>query len=284
MKIALLFFMSAALLLITACVDESIGGAPGETREILVIMYHDFREEAVPTNDAIISTETFRNQIYTLHSAGFETVTFDDLIAFVDYGVPLPPRPVVITIDDGYRSNLEIAAPILQEFDMRAIINVIGISRGRDTYRHTDIPIIPHFRWDEVRPWVQSGVIQIGHHSYDMHRWHRNPYEPWRDGVLPMEGESAEDHRNALKADFKKLQNIIKAELGIEVPVFAYPYGRYNAQTEEILQELGVRVTLTTRASLNVIEYGRPESLFLLGRFNMAEHTDLDTLIRLLQD
>jgi len=245
-------------------------------------MYHDFRPEAVDGNDAIISVETFRYHIYTLYNAGFQSVTFCDLIAFVDYGTPLPPKPMVITIDDGYRSNLEFAAPILQEFGMTAIINIIGISRGRDTYRHTDIPIIPHFTWEEVRPWVELGVIQIGHHSYDMHRWHRNPYEPWRYGVLPMEGESDEEHRKALKADFEKLQHIITNELGTDVLVFAYPYGHYNAQTEEILQELGIRVTLTTHSTIPVIEYGNSESLLLLGRINMSEYTNFDALFYLL--
>lgn len=251
-------------------------------REVLILMYHDFRPEAVYGNDAIISVETFRNQIYTLYNAGFETITFDELIAFVDYGKPLPEKPIIITIDDGYRSNLEFAAPILYEFGMRAIINVIGISRGRDTYRNTDIPIIPHFTWDEVRPWVELGVIQIGHHSYDMHRWHRNPYESWRYGVLPTEYETELGHRQALEYDFKKLYNIIYEELGISSIVFAYPYGHYSPQTESILQELGVRVTLTTHSTTAIVEYGNPASLFLLGRVNMSEYTNFDTLFAML--
>ena len=277
-KYKIVICLLLVFLFVTACRP-----ATPQSAEVLVLMYHDIRDEAVEGNCAIISTEAFRIQMQTLRDAGFEAVSFCDLIAFVDEGRPLPPNPIVITFDDGYRSNLELAAPILEEFGKSAIINVIGISRGRDTYRHTDIPIIPHFSWDEVRPWVERGTIQIGHHSYDMHRWHRNPYEPWRDGALPMENESEQEYRDALSADFKHLQRIIEAELNKEVLVYAYPYGLYNELSEEILQELGVRVTLTTGAGFNLIERGNPESLFLLNRINMTEDLCAETLIEFLE-
>jgi peptidoglycan/xylan/chitin deacetylase (PgdA/CDA1 family) len=251
--------------------------------EVFVLMYHDIRDEAVEGNSAIISTEAFRIQMQTLQDAGFEAVSFCDLIAFVDESRPLPPNPIVITFDDGYRSNLELAAPILEEFGKNAIVNVIGISRGRDTYRHTDIPIIPHFSWYEVRPWVERGVIQIGHHSYDMHRWHESPDEPWRDGVLPMENEGEQEYREALSADFERLRQIVATELGKEVLVYAYPYGLYNEQAEEILRDLGVRVTLTTHKGLNLIERGNQESLFLLNRISMTEDLCAETLIEHLE-
>jgi len=269
-----------ALLLLAACNTEP---EDPQSKEVIVLMYHDFREEAVYGISAIISTEAFRHQMETLQAAGFQTVTFDDLIAFVDEGVPLPENPIVITFDDGYRSNLELAAPILEELGKTAIINVIGISRGRDTYRDTDIPIIPHFRWDEVRPWVEQGVIQIGHHSYDMHRWHRLPDEPWRYGVLPMEDESPEEHREALVTDFERLRQAIQTELGREVLVFAYPYGHYCEQSEAILQDLGIRVTLTTHVGINIIERGKAESLFHLNRINMTEDLDAEALLELLE-
>jgi len=266
--------------LLTAC---NTSPAVPQSKEIIVLMYHDIREEPVYGNSAIISAEAFRMQMQALQDAGFESVTFCDIIAFVDEGASLPPNPIVITFDDGYRSNLELAAPILEEFDKQAIINVIGISRGRDTYRHTDISIIPHFTWDEVRPWVERGIIQIGHHSYDMHRWHRKEDEPWRYGVLPMEGESPEEHRDALTADFERLRQAIEAELGTEVLVFAYPYGHYCEQSEQILQELGVRVTLATHVDINIVERGKPESLFLLNRINMTEDLDAEALLELLE-
>jgi len=235
-------------------------------------MYHDISPEPVESSIYAVSADTFRGHMQQLYDAGFTTVNFCQLVAFVDYGTPLPLRPIVITFDDGYRSNVEIAAPILYEFGMTVTINVVGISRGRDTYRHTDIPTIPHFSWEEVRPWVQSGTIQIGHHSYDMHRYHQISDEPWRSGVLPMENETPQEHKNALITDFQRLRHIIQTEIGTDVVIFAYPYGLYSAETESILQELGVRVTLRyLPPGINTVEPGNPDSLFLMYRIGMTE-------------
>jgi len=262
-------------LLLTSCnnvAPTAINLSEIPPQEVLILMYHDIRPEPVADNAYVVSTDTFRSHIQQLHDAGFTTISFCKLIAFVDYGYPLPSHPIVITFDDGYRSNVEIAAPILYEFGMTATINVVGVSRGSSVYRHTDIITIPHFDWDEVRPWVQNGTIHIGHHTYDMHRVHQFPNEPWRSGVLPMENETPEEHKNALIADFERLRHIIQAEIGTYVVVFAYPYGWYSTETEAILQELGVRVTLRyLPPGINTIEPGNPDSLFLMYRVNMTE-------------
>ena len=275
----LLFFIAvSSVFALSSCrnrVPQSI--------EIAILMYHDIGPEPVPENVFAISTESFRAQMQALHDAGFTTINFEDLIDFVDNGTRLPQNPIIITFDDGYSSNLELAAPILEEFGMNATINVVGISRGRDTYRNTDIPSTPHFSWDEVQPWVERGVINIGHHSYDMHRWHRFEGEPWRLGVLPMPDECEQEYVQALTDDFERLRDIVMAELDKDILVFAYPYGIYSPQSEEVLQNLGVRVTLTIEAGTNIICQGNPDSLFLLNRINMTDETDIASLILFLK-
>ena len=53
----------------------------------------------------------------------FSVIGVDELIAGFE-GVPLPPNPCLITFDDGYRSNLEVALPILRDFGLRAVLFV----------------------------------------------------------------------------------------------------------------------------------------------------------------
>jgi len=251
---------------------------------VLILMYHDIRENPVEEdNPWAISQDVFRRQMQTLRDEGYTVVTFDDLIAFVDGGRRLPERPVVITFDDGYGSNLELAAPILAEFGMSATISVIGEARGQSTYRDTDHPRIPHFYLEEARPWVERGVIQIQHHSYDMHMW--EPFETpetYRSGALQRPDETEEEYRAAFRQDFETLRIKIEDILGTAVTVYTYPGGLYNEITEEMLRDLGVRVTLTTYWGINVIERRNPESLFLLKRINITEDLTGDRFIEYL--
>ena len=68
-------------------------------------------------------------------------VSFDELQAYVLRGEPLPEKPVVITFDDGYRSNYTLAYPILQKYSMKATIFAVGVSFGTDHYKDTDYAI-----------------------------------------------------------------------------------------------------------------------------------------------
>ena len=276
-KIMTLVFVVTALLFSGAAINANL---PPYSK-VLILMYHDITEE--PTDNIYSVTQaTLRSQIETLQNAGYEFIGFDELIAFADYGRELPRRPVVITFDDGYRSSLELAAPVLEELGICATINIIGSQVGKSTYRHTDIATIPHFSFEEARPWVQRGVIHIGHHSHDMHMVHKSE-DPFRRGVLQREGESADEYRKAFIRDFKTLKASIKSALGITVNVYAYPYGFYNADTEAMLKELGIRVTLTTNKGINRIERGNPDSLFALKRINMEEELVGKRLLRLLR-
>jgi len=247
-------------------------------------MYHDIQVEPVVDDPWTISQDVFRYQMETLQREGFTVVSFDDLIAFVDHGEPLPARPVVITFDDGYQSNLDLAAPILEELGMSALISMMGTRIGNATYRGTDIPATPTFSFEGVSPWVQRGVIQIGHHSYDMHMVEQfETPETFRHGVLQREDESDEAWRAAFFHDFESLRVKIEESLGTEVLVYAYPYGRYNEYTEAMLRDWGIRVTLTTNFGSNVIERGNPNSLFGLNRLNMYEELVGEYLIERLR-
>ena len=81
-------------------------------QELPVLMYHHFDQQS--KSQTVVSQETFRRQIEALKNAGYETVNLQQIKRFVCDKGQLPQKPILITMDDGYRSNLEIAAPILE--------------------------------------------------------------------------------------------------------------------------------------------------------------------------
>lgn len=237
-----------------------------------ILMYHHFSDE--PNDSTIVSPETFRKQLEFIKESGFTTVSFEELYAFVTHGTPLPAKPVCITIDDGYYSNYSIAFPILRELEMKATIFPVGWCIGKDEYKDTGNPIIPHFGFEEMREMLDSGLIFIGSHTYDMHQSRAYETAAARPNVLPLENESRENHVAALTADLEKYSALFKKETGLSFTVLAYPEGAYDSVTEETIHSFGIPITLSTSTSgHNYVTKGEPRSLHAMYRLNVTELT-----------
>lgn len=97
-------------------------------KRIAILYYHSVRDDprqgADTLGEIIHSTNVFRHQMEIL-ACNYNPVTLGDVLAFIREERDLPSRPVVVTFDDGYADNLEIAAPILNHFGIRAAVYVI---------------------------------------------------------------------------------------------------------------------------------------------------------------
>jgi peptidoglycan/xylan/chitin deacetylase (PgdA/CDA1 family) len=67
------------------------------------------------------SPEDFERQIEYV-SKRFAPISIVDLVKFIERAEPLPPRPVLVTFDDGYKDNADIAWPILQRRNVPAVV------------------------------------------------------------------------------------------------------------------------------------------------------------------
>ena len=250
--------------------------------EVPILMYHNLADEA--NGDATMSVDAFAAQIRALSEAGYTAISFDQLQAYVYEGASLPEKPVMITFDDGYLSNYELAYPILQQYGMQATIFVIGVSVGKDTYKDTGEAMTPHFSMEQAAEMVSSGLISVQSHTYDMHQW--EPFEPdgpVRANILPLEGEDEHDYVAALTADFTRSRQELEAATGETVDVLAYPSGLYSTLTQVTLQELGVRVTLSTESGINTVVRGLPQTLYAMKRLGMTEEISGADLLALLE-
>ena len=257
----------------TALPDETV------SRDVPVLMWHNLAEES--SGDMTISVDTFRAQIEALHEAGFKTVSLQQLYDYVHFGTELPEKPIVLTFDDGYFSNYEYAFPILQEYDMQATIFAIGVSVGKDTYKDTDHAMTPHFGADEAREMVDSGLISVQSHTFDMHQW--PPFEDGnaqvRETLLPFDGEADADYEAAVEADFAESRELLESITGQPVNALAFPEGAYVTLTQDALRNAGAELTFTTVRAVNTVVKGLPQSLCAMPRFGMTESADMSALV-----
>lgn len=231
-----------------------------------VLMYHHFMDVDSSDVDTIVTVKRFREQLLALKAAGYTSVDPFEIADHVENGTPLPDKPVLITMDDGYISNLELAAPVLEECGMKATVFVIGATVGRTTYPGSETVLDPpRFSWEQVRPWVEKGVLCVQSHTYEMH--HRSGGEWDRDGVLQKPGEGERDYRAALTADVERAKSELEDGLDVPLIAVAFPYGLWSRTAVQQFRQAGIKLTFTTHYGCSRVRQGKAGSMQVLDRW-----------------
>jgi peptidoglycan/xylan/chitin deacetylase (PgdA/CDA1 family) len=91
-------------------------------RRLRVLMYHKVND--LPGNPLSVPVGVFDEQMAQLRELGYTVVALDDVLEYYANAAELPSRSVLITFDDGYRDNLEHAAPVLERYGYPAVLFV----------------------------------------------------------------------------------------------------------------------------------------------------------------
>ena len=247
-----------------------------------ILLYHNLVEDGGETSAMTMEAGVFAGQMQALREGGYTAITIDEMLSYVNEGAPLPEKPVLITFDDGYRSNITLAAPILREYGMKATVFVVGVTVGAETYKDTGAEIFPHFTWEEALEYAD--VIDLQSHSYDLHRVEALDGENFRFGAIPQEGESEASYIQLFREDFLQSKKDLEANTGKAAVAFAYPHGAKSDLTEVLLSEMGVTVTFGTEEGVNTLVKGLPQSLRGLLRMGVYQETTGEQLLSWLED
>src|SRR3989449_10382072 len=93
-----------------------------------VLLYHKI--DRIPPGAryprSYVTPERFEAQLAFLRRRGYESISFADYLSYRRGAGRLPRRPVIVTFDDGYRSNRDVALPLLQQYGFRATIFLVA--------------------------------------------------------------------------------------------------------------------------------------------------------------
>ncbi|WP_458863398.1 polysaccharide deacetylase family protein [Acidaminobacterium chupaoyuni] len=242
--------------------------AEGQGTPLPVVMYHHVLSDGSRLLGAyVVSVSELESDLCWLKAAGYTPILPSALTAYVESGAPLPPKPILLSFDDGYESFYANALPLLQKYQSPAVVSVIG--------RYTDLYSQPgesghlnysHITWDQLKSLENEPLVEVGSHSYDRHDA-TGKHSP--RGAKQERGQTDEAYLAALRSDTQKLQDAIAAH-GLKLPtLYAYPFGYYTDQSEAMLGEMGFRITLSCEEGCSVITRD-PASLRLLKRYNRA--------------
>lgn len=215
-------------------------------KEVVSLMYHHFQEGSA--NGVIISPTRFREHIIALKAQGYETITEQDYLNYQQGKTKLPLKPLLITIDDGYRSNYLEAFPILAEEGYKATV-YLTTSKAESKPGYVE-----YMSWAEMKEMVDSGVMDIQSHTHDLH--YQLPKTGTNRGyalVDKLPTETYETWKTRIKEDMRLSKQLIEQNLGNKVYAFAYPYGVYNEAVINMLKQEGYQIAFTITKGKNTI-------------------------------
>lgn len=226
-----------------------------------VLMYHSVLKNPSAAGKYVISPDTFEADMKYLKDNGYTSLLSGDVISFVKEGVPLPEKSIMITLDDGYLNNLTYVVPLLEKYDMKAIISVVGKYSEEFSESGDHNPNYSYFSWEDIKECVASGRVEIGNHTYNMHSQNS------RRGSMKKRGESDEEYKKVLTGDVMKTQALLMENCLVEPKVFTYPYGAVSNVSVDIIKQMGFEMSFGCCEKVNILT-GDENELYLMCRFN----------------
>ena len=268
MKKKFLYFLIIFVMLLSGsmmCLSfSSLSFAQDSEKEyvsIPILMYHSVLKSK--KGAYCVTPSMLEDDIKYLKNHGYEAIFLQDIIDYCQNKKELPKKPVVLTFDDGHYNNYFYAYPIIEKYNFKANLNVIGcFSEYSTSSGDIDNPNYSYLTWSEIKTLHDSGLFEIGNHTYKMHQ-----FKP-RFGIAKASSESEEDYKKALSNDILKLENKLRQECGFTSQVFAYPFGKYSKESENILRDIGFKAFLTCNEGINKVCKGDPTVLSHLKRIN----------------
>ncbi|HYL20704.1 MAG TPA: polysaccharide deacetylase family protein [Gemmatimonadales bacterium] len=198
-----------------------------------ILLYHKIDDipagARYPQN--YVTPQQFDTQLAFLKRFGYRSISFANYLAYRHGTARLPRRAVIITFDDGYRSNCDIAFPILTRHGFTATIFLVagrvGQTSGWDT---EDVPE-PLLDAGAIRA-MQAEGIEFQSHTTTHPRLTRLP--PW----------AALEELCSSRVQLAEL-------LGRPVSVVAYPYGDYNDEVMRFARDAGYEAAAIVRRRIN---------------------------------
>lgn len=223
--------------------------------EIPVIMYHRVINKS--ENEGIYGTyiyeDIFRKHLQYLKDKNYTVITFKDLDKIgwrnrFEKG----KKYIILTFDDGYKDNYDLAFPILKEFDFKATIFLMG----KSAYNEWDVKAGGERKFSlmsvEMIKEMQDYGIEFGAHTFNHPK------------INTLSNEEIEHQI----VDVKKP---LEEKIGKEIITFAYPYGILNDYAKEMAKKAGYTFALATDSGSVCLS----DDLYQIRRIAIFPNTNL---------
>lgn len=245
---------------------------PVDGKTFRVICLHDVRDNLLSSfatskmvDPYAVDTGTLTAIFSWLQTNNYHTVTVRQIEASRHGGKPLPPRAVLLTFDDGYRSHYTKVLPLLERFKYPAVMGIVTawIDAPPDApIRISDRIEMPRdyfMSWDEVQKVGQSNLVELACHTHNLHHGAvANPQGnelPATTSHLYLQSEKRYETDAEFEArvhdDLQTCVRQIRERTGIVARSMVWPYGAENQPVRKISTSLGMDIQFSLDAGPN---------------------------------
>ena len=173
-----------------------------------ILLYHHIGYSLQGDTVYYVSPEAFDEQMNLLYQWGYQTISVALLVQAIKQGAQLPPKPILLTFDDGSETVYEHALPVMQRYSFSGVSYIV--------YNYIGIP--RYMNADQIRALYAAGW-EIGSHGLSHKDLTLPPYR--------QEDQIVESRR--------RLESLL------EIPVlsFAYPFGAYDSDSLHYVHQAG---------------------------------------------
>jgi peptidoglycan/xylan/chitin deacetylase (PgdA/CDA1 family) len=161
-----------------------------------ILLYHHVAVSPVNSR-YYVRPDRFEDQLKLLHNWEYSPITTSRLVETITRGSLLPPRPILITFDDGNEDNYTTAFPIMQKYGFTGVLYIVA--------DYVDTP--GYMTAAQIKEMAAAGW-EVGSHSLTHRDLTQNP--------------------DAQRGEIVESRKKLEAMLGVPILTFAYPFGRLD--------------------------------------------------------
>ncbi len=191
-----------------------------------ILCYHNFNP--VKPGSMNLTPQTFEDQLKWLKQNGFTVIPLKEAVAYLQgQRDSLPPKSVVITLDDGWQSQYTYILPIAKKYNIPVTLFIYPetISEGKHA-----------MTWDELKSLQQTGLFDIESHTYS----HPNFKQEKKH-------RSAAGYETFVQNELVNSKKILEEKLGTKITLLAWPFGIYD----DYLQQQATKAGYTMAFSID---------------------------------
>ena len=281
------YFKNAILLIFLLRVFSSVSA---NQPKFLILNYHDIlsaegaRESL---NKMDVGVEHLEQHLIWLSKNGYKIVSVQNVFDAASGKSSLPDKAALLTFDDGYQSFYTRVFPLLKKYHYPATVALVGT--WMDGNVTAEEPGKPLLTWDQVRELVQSGLVEIASHSYDLHKGiNANPQANSQAAAVTrlyddqmMVYETDIEYRDRIQSALLKSAEFIFQHAGVRPRVMVWPYGEYNQIALQASRDAGMPMTMGLIDGVNTLaDISALHRLILVDNPDLAQFVELVTMLR----